>query len=224
MILVVGACASGKRSYAKSCGFAEADLCDARELLDKARTGLENGAVGAGDAGGVAGAGGIEDVGGSGDAKGAKDAESVESITGAKSIADTGDSCDFSDSCNSTLSEAFLQSLAVDGRPVVFNLQAVAAYASPERFSEVLQAKAMVLCNEVGSGVVPIDAGQRAAREATGRLSASLAAQAEQVVRMVCGIPQVLKGASESCPSQSESGACDARLEQGSFAALPKEA
>ena len=35
---------------------------------------------------------------------------------------------------------------------------------------------------------------QRAAREAAGRLSCLLAARAETVVRVCCGIPQLLKG------------------------------
>ncbi len=51
-----------------------------------------------------------------------------------------------------------------------------------------------VVCTEVGSGVVPLDAGQRAWRERAGRLACLLAERADCVVRMVCGIPQVLKG------------------------------
>ena len=43
-------------------------------------------------------------------------------------------------------------------------------------------------------GVVPVDPAQRAAREAAGRLSCLLAARAETVVRVCCGIPQLLKG------------------------------
>ena len=39
-----------------------------------------------------------------------------------------------------------------------------------------------------------VDAGQRAAREAAGRLACLLAARADCVVQMFCGIPTVLKG------------------------------
>lgn len=53
----------------------------------------------------------------------------------------------------------------------------------------------VVVMTEVGSGVVPLDAGERAWRERAGRLSCLLASRADCVVRMVCGIPQVLKGA-----------------------------
>jgi len=52
-----------------------------------------------------------------------------------------------------------------------------------------------VACCEVGSGVIPLHVEQRRAREATGRLCILLAARAEKVVRMVAGIPVVIKGA-----------------------------
>ena len=46
---------------------------------------------------------------------------------------------------------------------------------------------------EVGSGVVPIDKAQRAQREAAGRLAILLAQQAQEVVRVFCGIPTRIK-------------------------------
>lgn len=48
--------------------------------------------------------------------------------------------------------------------------------------------KQVVCCLEVGLGVVPIDPAERAWRERVGRTCAELAAEAERVVRMVCGI------------------------------------
>ncbi len=65
--------------------------------------------------------------------------------------------------------------------------------ATPELI-ERLAAKAIVTCSEVGGGVVPLDREERAWREAVGRMSCELASQADAVVRMVCGIPVVLKG------------------------------
>ena len=65
--------------------------------------------------------------------------------------------------------------------------------ATPELI-ERLAAKAIVTCSEVGAGIVPLDARERAWREAVGRMSCELASQADAVVRMVCGIPVVLKG------------------------------
>ena len=55
--------------------------------------------------------------------------------------------------------------------------------------------KQVVLCQEVGSGIVPISRGERDWRDRVGALSKNLAERADAVVRMVSGIPQVLKGA-----------------------------
>ena len=52
----------------------------------------------------------------------------------------------------------------------------------------------VVIATEVGSGVVPIDAEERAKRELAGRLNCLLAERAETVVRVFCGLPLVLKG------------------------------
>ena len=57
----------------------------------------------------------------------------------------------------------------------------------------------IVIATEVGGGVVPMDADQRAAREAAGRLACLLAARAECVVQMFCGIPTILKGELPLC-------------------------
>ena len=47
---------------------------------------------------------------------------------------------------------------------------------------------AIVIANEVGAGVVPMEASDRAFREAVGRALCIIAQQAEQVTRCVCGI------------------------------------
>lgn len=52
----------------------------------------------------------------------------------------------------------------------------------------------VVIATEVGAGVVPIDAEERAYRERAGRLASELASRSDAAVRMVCGIPVVLKG------------------------------
>ena len=52
----------------------------------------------------------------------------------------------------------------------------------------------VVISTEVGGGVVPVDAGERAAREAAGRLACLLAERADTVVRVFCGLPMALKG------------------------------
>lgn len=83
----------------------------------------------------------------------------------------------------------------LDGAAVVFHAERLAAgETGPEALAEVLARKEVVICTEVGSGVVPMDREQRAAREAAGRLSILLAQRAEAVVRVVCGVPSVIKG------------------------------
>ena len=51
----------------------------------------------------------------------------------------------------------------------------------------------IVICDELGCGVVPMDYEDRAWRERTGRLLCDLAAKATRVDRVFCGIPMRLK-------------------------------
>lgn len=60
--------------------------------------------------------------------------------------------------------------------------------------AESLSQYDIVIATEVGGGVVPVDAGERAFREAAGRLSCLLAERADTVIRVYCGLPQLLKG------------------------------
>ena len=58
---------------------------------------------------------------------------------------------------------------------------------------EDLLRREVVVCREVGCGVVPMDRAERDRREAVGRLCCALAARAEAVYRLTCGIPMRLK-------------------------------
>jgi len=51
-----------------------------------------------------------------------------------------------------------------------------------------LHPDAVVSANEVGAGVVPMEASDRAFREAVGRALCVIAQRADQVTRCVCGI------------------------------------
>ena len=57
-----------------------------------------------------------------------------------------------------------------------------------------LAGKDVVIATEVGGGVVPVDPTQRRDREAAGRLACLLAQRADTVIRVQCGLPQILKG------------------------------
>lgn len=83
----------------------------------------------------------------------------------------------------------------LDGRPAMCNLQDYVA-AHPGCANDILDellAKDVVACDEVGSGIIPNSREQRAAREETGRLCIHLAQGAERVIRLVAGIPAVIK-------------------------------
>lgn len=52
---------------------------------------------------------------------------------------------------------------------------------------------AVILCQDIFCGVVPVDEETRAWRELTGRTVTELAARCDTVTRMFCGLPQRLK-------------------------------
>ncbi|WP_321972729.1 bifunctional adenosylcobinamide kinase/adenosylcobinamide-phosphate guanylyltransferase [Paratractidigestivibacter sp.] len=94
---------------------------------------------------------------------------------------------------DSDITDAF-----VDQRPVVADAQELVRGANdPQSLSKLvcqLAEKDVVTFVEMGSGVVPIDPCERVWRETCGRMCCELAASADAVVRMVCGIPTWLKG------------------------------
>lgn len=80
-------------------------------------------------------------------------------------------------------------------RRAIWDVQEQAgAAADLEALAERLAQYEVVIATEVGGGVVPVDPGQRAGREAAGRLACLLARRADTVVRVCCGLPQLLKG------------------------------
>ena len=77
----------------------------------------------------------------------------------------------------------------------VWDVERLAAKtADLEALADELAACEIVIASEIGCGIVPPDPAEREAREAAGRLSCLLARRAETVVRVGCGLPQVLKG------------------------------
>ena len=51
----------------------------------------------------------------------------------------------------------------------------------------------IIICDEIGNGIVPVEAFEREYRERTGRILIQLAKKAEEVERVICGIGQKIK-------------------------------
>jgi len=83
----------------------------------------------------------------------------------------------------------------LDDRPVVYSIQDCIKN-DPANCMDLLPQlleKEIIICNEVGSGIIPISEDDRYWREATGRLCNALAQRANRVVRVICGIPLTIK-------------------------------
>ncbi len=52
---------------------------------------------------------------------------------------------------------------------------------------------AIIITDEVGNGIVPVDKNERLLRERIGRIQCALAEKADEVIRVVCGIGQKIK-------------------------------
>lgn len=73
--------------------------------------------------------------------------------------------------------------------PVLYDLQDL----QPLPDAAALEQRAVVICNEIGCGVVPVSPEERTRREAVGRLCCQLARRAEAVYRVNCGLGMRLK-------------------------------
>lgn len=72
----------------------------------------------------------------------------------------------------------------------------IPAQESPEQLAErmiTLFPKLVILCDEVGNGIVPMEPLEREYRERLGRIQCEIAAKAERVERILCGMGQILK-------------------------------
>lgn len=101
--------------------------------------------------------------------------------------------CDADFACGETCTAQELRAArAVDGlhRYVRHLLE---TGAGTEELAQVLCGK-IILCDEIGCGVVPFERAQDAWREAVGRLCCELAARADLVVRVQAGLGLAIKG------------------------------
>lgn len=81
-----------------------------------------------------------------------------------------------------------------------FELLAKRLMGKEENFREFaediikLNEKIIIVTNEIGCGLVPVDAFMRTYREEYGRVCTYLASQAKEVHRVMCGIGRKIKG------------------------------
>lgn len=67
----------------------------------------------------------------------------------------------------------------------------------PEEFTRRLcreNSGAVIIINEIGGGIIPLDKSERIWREETGRAGCIIAENSREVIRLVCGIPTKIKG------------------------------
>jgi len=71
--------------------------------------------------------------------------------------------------------------------------------SDPLAFTEKLcrTSAEVVIMDEIGCGIVPIDKEERMIREAVGRCGCIIAENSTKVVRVCCGIPTIIKGENE---------------------------
>lgn len=66
-----------------------------------------------------------------------------------------------------------------------------------DAFTRVLCAEnpeCVVIIQEIGCGIIPLEKGERIWRETVGRCGCILAENADTVIRVICGIPTAVKG------------------------------
>lgn len=62
-----------------------------------------------------------------------------------------------------------------------------------EEAQKLTEEELVVISNEIGCGLVPVDAFEREYREQSGRVNCYFAGKAQQVIRVICGIGTRIK-------------------------------
>lgn len=98
--------------------------------------------------------------------------------------------------------EKQIQEMHLQGKTIIINhfhqwvREQLLQENSPEENIEVFlkqDSDCIIISDEIGNGIVPIDSFEREYRERTGRILVSLASRADEVVRVICGIGQKIK-------------------------------
>lgn len=73
--------------------------------------------------------------------------------------------------------------------------------ADVQNFTERLckeDPNAVVIINEIGAGIIPLEKSDRIWREETGRAGCLIARNSSEVIRLACGIPTIIKGENQA--------------------------
>lgn len=97
------------------------------------------------------------------------------------------------------------EEILMSNRPVIYNFnnlikELLVVYDDEEKVKEKIKRmikenrKAVIISNEIGYGIVPIDKFERRYRELTGRICCEVAKESKEVHRVICGIGTIIKG------------------------------
>lgn len=83
-----------------------------------------------------------------------------------------------------------------DIQPVLTHLEAFlrSDTVDPSSLLQTLLSKEVILCDEIGSGIIPADPADTRWRERVGYALRALSPHASSVIRLICGIPVCIKG------------------------------
>ena len=96
---------------------------------------------------------------------------------------------------NCSLEAVFSAKCIVDYQLIVKRL--LEENADVQAFTERLckeNPSTVVIINEIGAGIVPLEKNDRIWREETGRSGCFIARNSDEVIRLTCGIPTTIKG------------------------------
>lgn len=97
------------------------------------------------------------------------------------------------------------EEILMSNRPVIYNFnnlikELLVVYDDEEKVKEKIKKmikenrKAVIISNEIGYGIVPIDKFERRYRELTGRICCEIVKGSKEVHRVICGIGTIIKG------------------------------
>ncbi|ALP88797.1 bifunctional adenosylcobinamide kinase/adenosylcobinamide-phosphate guanylyltransferase [Clostridium butyricum] len=97
------------------------------------------------------------------------------------------------------------EEILMSNRPVIYNFnnlikELLVVYDDEQKVKEKIKKmikenrKAVIISNEIGYGIVPIDKFERRYRELTGRICCEIAKESKEVHRVICGIGTIIKG------------------------------